>query len=129
MSKIQRVYVAGALTPTCASSRNPAIDYLYNLRTMIRYALDVLFAGFDPFCPALDNQFFFQLRDGERITEPMIKRYSKSWLGVCDAMLLTPGWETSRGTMAEIKFCTERSIPVFDNLQELIAHVQENDHE
>lgn len=120
MSKIKRLYIAGCLTPTCRTSKNPAIDYLYNLREMIRWSNKTYFAGFDPFCPALDHQFFMQLQNGEHITEKMIKRYSKSWLEVCDAMLLTPGWKSSAGTSAEIKFCEEHNIPIFETLEELV---------
>lgn len=129
MNKIKRVYVAGLLTPRGVWSVNPAIDYLINVRNMIRSSLDVFFAGFVPFCPALDFQFFLQLEEGQHITEPMIKRYSKDWLEACEAVLLTPGWKKSTGTLKEIEFAEQLGIPVFKTLGELVAYVKENNNE
>jgi hypothetical protein len=123
--KIKRVYIAGLLTPRGTWSINPAIDYLANVRNMIRAGLEVFFAGFVPFIPALDCQIFLALREGERITEPMIKRYSKDWLEACEAMLLTEGWRKSTGTMAEIEFAKEKGIPIFESIQDLKKATEE----
>lgn len=119
MKKIRRVYIAGLLTPRGIWSVNPAIDYLANVRNMIRASLDVFFAGYVPFCPALDFQFFLFLRNSERITEPMIKRYSIDWLEICDAIFLTKGWRKSTGTLREIEFAKKHNIPVFESIKEL----------
>lgn len=119
MKKIKRVYIAGLLTPRGIWSKNLAIDSLINQRKMIRAGLDAFFAGFDPFVPAFDHQFWMVMNDDEIITEAMIKRYSKSWLEACDAVLLTPGWKKSPGTMAEIERANELGIPVFPDLNSL----------
>jgi len=128
-TKIRRVYVAGLLTPRGHWSANPAIDYIINIREMIKWSWKAMQAGFDPFVPAFDWQFWMVMREGEHMTEPMIKRYSKSWLEVCDAILLTPGWQKSTGTLAEIKYAESLGIPVFKSLDELITYVKENDEE
>ena len=120
MKKYKIIYVAGLLTPRGTNSVHPAIDYLLNVRNLIRASLDVFMAGFTPFCPALDFLFFLQLREGEHITEPMIKRFSKDFLRVSDAIVLTPKWKTSPGTLAEIKLAKELGIPVFETLSDLI---------
>ena len=36
----------------------------------------------------------------------------------CDAVLLLPGWEKSKGTIVEVQFCEKMNIPVFDFLKE-----------
>jgi len=94
---------------------------------MIRYALEVFFAGFTPFVPAFDYQFWMVMNDGEVITEAMIKRYSKDWLEVCDAVVLTPQWKKSPGTLAEVKRAEELGISVFKSLEELKEYVEEQD--
>ncbi|KKL48709.1 hypothetical protein LCGC14_2322790 [marine sediment metagenome] len=126
--KIKRVYVAGLLTPRGIWSQNLAIDHLINQRKMIRSALDVFQAGFDPFVPAFDHLFWMVMQDGEYISEPMIKRYSKSWLEACDAVVLTPNWQKSTGTLAEIEHAKKIGIPVFESL-ELLKEYTEGDNE
>ncbi len=116
---IKRVYVAGLLTPRGHWSSHPAIDYIINRREMIKWGLKTFLAGFTPFVPAFDMDFW-TVAEGQPITEAMIKRYSKDWLEVCDAVMLTPGWEKSLGTLAEIKLAERLNIPVFKNLDELI---------
>ena len=127
MSKIRRVYCAGLLTPRGTWSKNLAIDHQINLRKNIRAGVDVLFAGFDPFIPAFDHQFWWVLQNGETITESMIKRFSKSWLEVCDAMILTPKWRKSPGTLAEIELAKKLGIPVFDTLDDLEDYVEKEE--
>jgi len=124
-NKIETVYIAGLLTPRGVWSKNLAIDHLINQRKMIRAALDAFFAGYDPFVPAFDHQFWMVMNEGEVITESMIKRYSKSWLKRCDAMILTPKWQQSTGTLAEIELAKELNIPVFESLDKLIEYDKE----
>ena len=116
---IKRIYVAGLLTPRGVWSKNLAIDHMINQRKMIRASLEVLYAGFDPYVPAFDHQFWMVMQEGEFITEATIKRYSKSWLEVCDAVLLTPGWKQSPGTLAEVERAKELGMPIFESLEEL----------
>lgn len=122
---IKRVYIAGLLTPRGIWSKNLAIDALINQRKMIRAGLDVFFAGFVPFVPAFDHNFWLVMDEGEVITEAMIKRYSKDWLEVCDAVVLTPKWSQSPGTIAEIELAGRLGIPVFEDLDDLKKYVKE----
>lgn len=119
--KIQRVYVAGLLTPRGIWDKNPAIDYLINVRHLIRAGIELLLAGYTPFIPALDFAVFLLLREdkGERIDEVMIKKYSMDWLEVCDAVMLTDGWEHSTGTTAEIFNAIKHEQPVFESIDAL----------
>lgn len=121
------IYVAGLLTPRGTNSAHPAIDYLLNVRNLIRASLDVFMAGFTPFCPALDFLYFLQLKEGEYITEPMIKRFSKDFLAVSDAIVLTSGWKKSPGTLAEIELAKKLGIPVFNTLDDLEDYVEKGE--
>lgn len=127
--RIRRVYIAGLLTPRGVWSANLAIDYLINIRKMVRAGIEVFLNGYVPFIPALDFSIFLLLREdnGEYITEPMIKRYSKDWLEVCEAILLTRGWQKSPGTLAEIEFAKEREIPVFESVADLKKYDEEKE--
>ena len=127
--KIETVYIAGLLTPRGTWSTNLAIDHEINLRKNVRAGLDVLFAGFDPFIPAFDHLFWWVMQDGEIITEAMIKRFSKTWLKRCDAVVLTPKWRGSPGTLAEIKLAEKLGIPVFETLEDLLEYVEDNEDE
>lgn len=119
VKKIKRVYIAGPLTPRGIKSANPAVEYLLNIRDMARVAVELILKGYAPFCPALDGMLFLVQRDGERITEPQIKRFSKDWLEACEAILLIDGWQKSEGTLKEIEFAKERGIPIFDSMEKL----------
>jgi len=120
--KIEYVYIAGPITPKGVKSTNPAIEYDLNLRDLGRVGIDLLMAGFAPFNPGLDFMYFILLRDGERITEPMIKRFSKDWLRKCDAILMTSGWSKSPGSVAEKALAEELGLPVFYSIQEIEAY-------
>lgn len=125
---IKRVYIAGILSRAHGYySQNTALNYIIAAREMTKWGVKALLAGFDPFVPSLDAPFWWVLENGQVITEPMIKRYSKSWLEVCDAVVLTPGWQQSPGTLAEIKRAEELGIPVFKSLDELIKEVGNGD--
>ena len=119
-AKIKRVYVAGTMSPT-RKDEHPVVQFLDNIRKGQRASVEVLFAGFTPFSPFLDFQYWFQLRNNEKITEKMIKALSMDWLEVSDAVLVTHPYRASSGTLAEIARARELGIPVFYSLDDLIA--------
>ena len=110
-----RIYIAGAY------SANNVISVLDNMRRGMRVGTEVFLAGLSPFVPWMDYQFQLMLREGEKLTVEDYYRYSMAWLSVSDAVLLVPGWETSKGTQAEIARAKELGIPVFETLQELLT--------
>ena len=116
-----RVYVAGAY-----GAPNP-IQLWSNQRIGIRAAVEVLLEGFIPFCPFIDSSFFLMLREGEEITQDCIYEYSLSWLSVSDCVLVIPGWENSKGTIAEIAKAKEIGIPVFYSMDTLKVWRKKNE--
>lgn len=52
-------------------------------------------------------------------------RATLSLLTRCDALLLVPGWEDSKGTRAEVAWCREHGVPVFHEVDELLAWASE----
>jgi hypothetical protein len=118
MKKIERVYVAGAY------SADNVITVLDNMREGIRLSVRVMLEGFSPFSPWLDYHFQLMLRGDERLTVPDYYKYSMRWLEVSDAVLLVPGWESSKGTLKELQRARELDIPVFYYLTELLEYVK-----
>ncbi|MFA5316214.1 MAG: DUF4406 domain-containing protein [Dehalococcoidales bacterium] len=110
---MRRVYVAGPY------SADDVLKVFDNMRKGIRASIDVLLAGFAPFCPWLDYQFSLMLYDHEKLTVEQYYAYSIAWLEVADAVLVLPGFETSKGTMAEIMKAEALDIPIFYNIEEL----------
>ena len=107
---MKRVYVAGAY------SAGNVIDVLDNMRKGMRLSTEAMLAGFAPFCPWLDYHFQLMLREGETLSVKDYYEYSLAWLEVSDAVLLVPGWENSKGTIAEIERAELLGIPVFTDL-------------
>lgn len=124
MSKIKRIYVAGAITPY--KSEHPVFGFLGNIARGIRMSLTLLLQGYFPFCPFLDYQYWFFLCEGEAISEKMIKGMSMAWLEVSDAIMVLPKYRKSGGTKAEIDRAKELGIPVFYNVEDMIDHEEEN---
>ena len=53
----------------------------------------------------------------QEVNDPIYKHYLgyDLWcLGRCDAMLLCPGWESSKGCKIEVRFAIENNIPIYD---------------
>jgi hypothetical protein len=110
---MKRIYVAGAY------SAEDVIGVLGNMRRGIALSVEVLKAGYAPFCPWADHVFSFVAE----IDLQTYYAYSLSWLEACAAMVVVAqGMEASRGTQAEIKRAVELGIPVYYSLEELIQN-------
>lgn len=113
----KRVYVAGSY------SADNVLKILNNIKIGTRKSVDVLLAGYAPFCPWLDHQFQFYLKENETLAIEDYYEYSMAWLEVSDAVLVLPNYENSKGTIAEIERAKELGIPVFYSLEELMENI------
>ena len=107
---MKRVYVAGKLN-------DDACGYIKNLHKMIDTARKIRKLGFAVYVPC--NDFMEGLVDGNFKYSDYFDN-SQAWLDASDAVFLTPGWETSLGTLKEIERAKSRGIPIFSNLEKLV---------
>lgn len=117
---MKRVYIAGPY------SSDNVIGALENIRRGQRMATKLLQHGVAVFCPWLDHQLFLQLREGETISLETIQEHSLAWMRVSDAVLVLKGYETSKGTLAEMKEAYALDKPVFFNPLDLYAWLDES---
>jgi len=104
-----KIYIAGKY------SADNVIGVLRNIREGTKVAAKVLKSGHSPFCPWLDHQFSFY----EDISIQEYYNYSTDFLKVCDAILVLPGSENSKGTQEEIALGKELKIPIYYSLDEI----------
>lgn len=90
-----------------------------NIRRAETLALDVWRAGFAAICPHTNTRFFQGAADDEVWLEGDLAIMAK-----CDAVLMTPDWERSRGATEERRKAIAWGIRVFDTLDELVAEVR-----
>ena len=121
--QLRRIYVAGSY------SAPNVVEVLNNMRRGMRKSVEVLLAGYAPFCPWLDYQFNLMLQEGEELILEHFYNYSLAWLEVSDAILVLPNSEKSKGTQAEIERANEIGIPVFHSLEDLQNFTAEVENE
>lgn len=108
-----RVYLAGKY------SDNNVLDVLKNIGRGEYYSSKLFMAGFAPFCPWHDKDYVLRNWDKE-FTVPMFYDYSMAWLKVSDCVVVLSGYETSKGTIAEIEMAKELKIPVYYDIEGFI---------
>jgi hypothetical protein len=112
-----RVYVAGSLSGT-------SLQYLENMRRMMRVATILWELGLSPYCPCLDYHYAFMRSEGRE--KPTVQRFydaSLQWVEVSDALLVLPLWENSKGTTGEIYRAHGFHVPVFLDPGKLLKYV------
>ena len=111
---MKRVYMAGPY------SANNVIDVLRNIGKGEAMAARLFKLGFAPFCPCHDKDFVIK-NFNENFNVQQFYDYSISWLKVSEAVYLGEGWKNSKGTLEEIETAKKLGIPIFENIEELIA--------
>lgn len=108
------VYVAGKFTgPTAWAVHR-------NVCAAEEVAMLVAEAGAMPLTPHLNTKNF----DGTKSAEFWYAG-TLELLRRCDAMILVPGWETSKGVQSEMVEAHNRNIPVFESVVTLKAWMAE----
>ena len=77
---------------------------------------------FAAICPHMNSAHFEGINSEQHFIDATLEMMLR-----CDAVLLVPGWETSEGTIGEIKRAKELDMPVFETLQGLINFYKERE--
>ena len=103
-----KIYLAGSY-----SSKFGTVGIIINIIKAWIVARRLWGLGFTVLCPHTNAG----LMGGKRIPEQRFIDGDLELLANCDALVLLKGWETSRGTIGEIRFAVEKYIPVFPETQ------------
>lgn len=109
------IYICGPLTPK-SHHKNHAIEYLGNVRVMLRAYNRLIGLGYAPYCPGMDFSGFLA---GVSVGEKKIKAVGLAWLENSDCMVLLRGWNRSRGCLAEIERAKELGMKIYLTVKEV----------
>jgi len=112
---MKRVYVAGPLN-------GQAIQYVKNMHVMIDYADQIRRMGYSVFIPCLDvlvGLVFGNYEYADYADNNM------AWVEVSDILFVCPGWESSKGTLAEIERAEVLNIPIIFSLTDIMIYRRE----
>lgn len=99
------LYIAGPFT---ASKQYPSINH--NIENAQKVGKIYLEMGYTVFIPH-SNWGVIERKLGLRLPYRDMMRRCYVVLARSDAVVFLPGWETSKGTQAELRFCEARGIP------------------
>lgn len=108
-----RVYVAGPY------SADNVLDVLKNIGRGEKACAELFAKGYAPFCPWHDKSYVIDNPEAD-FKVSQFYAYSLAWLEVSDAVVLLPGWERSKGTIAEVDRAEQLGIPVYYSVAELL---------
>ena len=105
-----RIYCAGKLNDN-------AVNYIKNMHRMIKTANQIKALGHSCFVPCED--ILSGIVDGNFDYDDYFQN-NLAWLEVSDAVFVCEGWESSKGTQAEIAHAERLGIPVYYSIKELM---------
>jgi hypothetical protein len=119
MIERKRIYLAGAYSGN-------ALEVADNIGIGMDEDAALRKLGFAPYNPWLD--FFVAMRTGGQVSVDDFQAASKSFLLVCDAMLVVdnPRNDKSKGLLSELDLAAGEKIPIFWNRQDLIEWAAES---
>lgn len=82
---------------------------LENIRAAEAVAIEVWKSGNVALCPHLNSRFMDGICDDFVFLEGAIELMKR-----CDAVILVPGWEKSKGALAEVEMARKLNIHVYD---------------
>jgi len=105
-----RVFVSGALN-------SDSIGFLRNVRKMLLLGHEVRALGVRVYVPI--NDILMDLVGGCQSCHEDYYNIDLEELKNCDAMILVPGYEESKGVKGEMEFAAKNDIPIFETFEGL----------
>lgn len=102
-------YIAG---PYRADTERGVLE---NIRAAEAVAVEVWKAGHVALCPHLNSRLMGGICDDKVFLNGAIELMKR-----CDAVVFVPGWEKSKGTLAEYDEAQKLNLPVFNNIKDAI---------
>jgi len=112
-----KVYIAGPYTPADGKEETR----LANIRLASETGKLLLRLGHTPFCPHTMTAGW----EDECAYEDFL-RMDLEWLRACDAVVLLPGWQTSRGARREYEEARRHGLVVWDVARQIEGSVEVN---
>jgi hypothetical protein len=137
---MKRVFIAGLYSKKPTGEPANHLDLMDNIRRGIYLATVLLTYGFAPYCPWLDYQYFLL---NKHITTSHVHDMDLAWLMVCDAVLmkdplsnipdnsqvLNENIPDNSQVLNEIAFAERLGIPVFETIDDMVTHFEEEEYD
>lgn len=107
------IYVAGPYTAKEDFKR------LHNIQKADEVNLQLWSLGYFAICPHKITAFYGGLCDESVFIEGGLEILRR-----CDAVVLVEGWESSGGTLGEIKEAMDLEIPVYENVEDFVSGIE-----
>lgn len=111
------IYIAGRYTGHTHDYRS-YFEIHRHITDALEAARQLAYLGYGFFCPHAHSAHF-------EVIAPEVKptywyELDNKFLAACDAILMLPDWEKSKGAVAERELAISLGMPVFYDLQEMV---------
>ena len=111
---MKKIFISGALNGFESNAENNS--FVNNVYKMLQVAGEVRGLGAATYVPCQDVLTSFATGG---LSHEEYYAHDLVWLEHCDALILVPGWEVSKGVEGEIKRAQELNIPIFETIEDL----------
>ena len=115
-----KIYIAGPYTPRNCDLHTASIIAHRNTKRAIEFFWKLIRKGHYPYVPHLTH--FVHLETPENaplLPQDFWYNFDLEWLKCCDAILMMPGWETSRGARLEHETAKKLGLKIYYHVDQV----------